>query len=172
VLERVCESLLILALISSGLSTLLLLGLYLGAVNFSSFGFNAKATLHIIQNISTKFYQAKHYTEEYKHTGYSDEDPSLPTGNIVRRGSLVIMLGHHGHPSRFAARCNTIYIIITRSSQKQSLVQGRELGKHGILHNAMLCYAMLCVESSKANLSSASLSLNVGRVAVLENIRL
>jgi len=46
-LERVCESRSILALISSGISALLLLGEYLGAVNFSSFGFNAKAALHM-----------------------------------------------------------------------------------------------------------------------------
>jgi len=57
-LERVCESRSILALISSGLSALLLLGEYLGAVNFSSFGFNAKAALHR-QNGNTKPQQTK-----------------------------------------------------------------------------------------------------------------
>ena len=45
--ERDSESRSILALISSGLSALLLLWEYLGAVNFPSFGFNARATLHM-----------------------------------------------------------------------------------------------------------------------------
>lgn len=50
VLARVCDSRLILALISSGLSEFVLLGEYVRAVNRSSFGFNAWAALQSHEN--------------------------------------------------------------------------------------------------------------------------
>ena len=57
-LESLSKSRSSLALISLGLSAILLLGEFLGAVNFPSFGFTAKAALHM-QNGNTKYQQTK-----------------------------------------------------------------------------------------------------------------
>jgi hypothetical protein len=71
----------------------------------------------------------------------------------------VIVLGRHnnGHLSRFAAR-------MYNSTNEE----------YQFTHTHMcVCARALCIESSKANLSSASSAvLNVGRVAVLEKSRL
>jgi hypothetical protein len=139
-LERVSESRSILALISSGLSALLLLGEYLGAVNFPSFGFNAKATLHM-QNGNTKF------------------QPTKPTQN--RKTILQIRILARRQHSQMRIPCNSagaswaffevcctyrasLYTIITRAHI--NIIQGTGDALKSMI-SFILCYQkkhMLC----------------------------
>lgn len=80
------------------------------------------------------------------------------------------MLGHHAHSLRFAA-CKSSVI----EAFKQTSMQGKETGdklKTVVYFSNNKSMNSYSIKSSNTNLSSASFSLNVGRVAVLENRRL